>query len=267
MTRPSVVSRPTRMTRTSSEPWPLIVPGKHLVTGGLVHRQRFAGDRRLIDVASPRDDLAVERDLFAGRTRTISPTRPRPWRLASRRPSRRTHGFGGCQVHQRADRLARAVHAAGFEVLREVEQEDDRRRLRPLADDERAEHRDRHQHVHVERVQTHRAQGPAGGVNAARRDRRSPTRSVPSGPSRTSRRQAGGQRDAGHDEQHEAGSAGAGAVSLFVLEPRAHPGVGNRRRDGAGRQARGVVLHVEPACRRRPPRAIRGRPDASAVAR
>ena len=144
---------------------------EHLVTEPFVHRQRFTGNRRLIDVASSRNDLAVERDLFA---------RPDADDLADldslerdpRLEAAANHdGFGWRQVHQRADCLPRAVHAVRFEVLRQVEQEDDRGRLRPLADDECPQHRDRHQHVHVERVQTHCAQGPSRRVDAACRDR------------------------------------------------------------------------------------------------
>ncbi len=41
-------------------------PGEHRVARRLLGRQRFAGDRRLIDRALAGDDLAVERDLLAG---------------------------------------------------------------------------------------------------------------------------------------------------------------------------------------------------------
>ena len=47
--RASVVSRRSRVTRTSSAPRPLMVPANTSSPGRLVHRQRFARDGRLID--------------------------------------------------------------------------------------------------------------------------------------------------------------------------------------------------------------------------
>ena len=50
-------------------------------------------------------------------------------------------GFRRREVHQRADGVARAIHAARFEVLREREEKDDGRGLRPLADGDGARRR------------------------------------------------------------------------------------------------------------------------------
>ena len=64
--RASVVSRRYRVTRTSSALAAVDAAGKHFVTRPFVDRQRFAGDRRLVDRADARHHRAIDRNFFAG---------------------------------------------------------------------------------------------------------------------------------------------------------------------------------------------------------
>ena len=157
------------MTTTSRRPAPVDRAGEHLVAGRLVDRQRLAGDRRLVHGALAGRDAAVERNLLAGPTSTVSPTRTSSTGDA-RTPSRRAdERLAGRQVHQRADRVARAIHRARLEQLREREQEDDRCRLGPLRQmRSRRSDRDHHQHVDVEA----RPRGPTRARGARYRCRR-----------------------------------------------------------------------------------------------
>src|SRR5207249_2110127 len=56
---PPLISTPLRAA-------PVDGAGKHFVADRPVHRQRFAGDRRLVDETVPADHLSVERDLLPG---------------------------------------------------------------------------------------------------------------------------------------------------------------------------------------------------------
>ncbi len=129
----------------------------------LVHRHRLAGDRRLVHARPPVRHLAVHGDLLAGTHENHLADldlRRRNARLLSAADHR---GLGGREIHQRLDRVARAIHGVGFEQLSDREQEQRRRRFRLLANDPRARGGDRHEKVHVE-CAVHR------GPQAARHD-------------------------------------------------------------------------------------------------
>ena len=148
--------------------------GEHLVAGALLDRQRLAGHRRLVDVALARRDAAVERDLLARPhdDDVADARRRRPARAQAAGVASRDERFGRRQIHQRADRAARALHRARLEQLREREQEHDRRGFAPLAEDHRAGDGDHHQHVDVERRATATARSARRTrVDAAASDR------------------------------------------------------------------------------------------------
>ena len=145
--------------------------GEHLVARRLVHGQRLAGHRRLIDGALPGDDLAVERDLLArhdhnqrarGNLLDVDPALARL--VAQQRVGRR-------QIEQRPDGVPCALERARFQHLRDGEQHDHRGSLGPLVEDHRARGGDHHQHVDVERPCTHGAPGTAHRHRAACRHR------------------------------------------------------------------------------------------------
>ena len=122
------------------------------IAGRLVDRQRLAGDRRLVHRALSGDHLAVERHLL---TRPDDQDRadrngvdrhaPLAGRVADQRLDRR-------QVHQRADRVARAVERPRLEPFGDGEEEDHAGGFGILSEDDRARHRDHHQDVDVERA-------------------------------------------------------------------------------------------------------------------
>ena len=64
--RATTVSDAARPTRTRSAPGAVQGPGEHLVAGLLGDRQRLAGDRGLIHLAGPVQDLAVRADPLPG---------------------------------------------------------------------------------------------------------------------------------------------------------------------------------------------------------
>jgi hypothetical protein len=156
-------------------------------------------------------------------------------------------GLGRRQVHQRADGVAGAVHAARFQVLREAEEKHHGRAFQPVADRDGADDGNRHQHVHVEGAQTQSAPRAADRGHAAKGDGQQRRQLRGRRPPRGVGGQAQGQRRAA-GSQHPSTSIGPpGAASLFVLEPCAHARVGDRADNGAGGQTGGVVLHAQPA--------------------
>ena len=251
--RASVVSRRSRVTRTSSAPRPLMRAGEHLVARRLVDRQRFAGDRRLVDRAVPRDDLAVERNLLArlddddraGRDRRRRPTRRSP-------AASRTSASAGVRSISARIGVARAFERPRFERLRDGEQEDDGGRLGPLAERDRAGGGDEHQHVDVER---RAARSDCQALRAVERH---------AGGDRRARRAAAGTPRRAPDAL--AGSARAPArrrtsrrASAACARPAASPAIGSSCSSQArmpasataaaivdGRQLGGVVFHVQP---------------------
>jgi hypothetical protein len=156
--------------------------------------------------------------------------------------------LGGREIHQRPDRAARPRHAARLEELRQREEEDHRRRLEPLADAERADDGDQHQHVDVERAVTHREPRALRDRQAARHRREAEQQRLHQlGRPGQPRRPPGGHRHAGAD--HEALPIAKRADrydGILVLQPRAHAGLRHGFRDVARRQPRGVVLHTHP---------------------
>jgi len=81
----SIVSRPTLSATTSTEPVRLRVPATNAIAGALVHRERLAGDHRLVDGRRPLRDASVPR---ARAPRAAgggdAPPRSRRWRRPPR---------------------------------------------------------------------------------------------------------------------------------------------------------------------------------------
>ena len=126
-------------------------PREHFVAHVLLDRQRFAGDRSLVEVALARHHLSIERHFLprpdhddVAHVDLIDADAP----LLGTSPYQ---GFDRCQVHQRADRAAGSIHAARFEQLCERKQKGDRRRFEPLADRHGSHHGNQHQHIDVQR--------------------------------------------------------------------------------------------------------------------
>ena len=199
-------------------------------------------------MAAPADDGAIQRDLLA---------RPDEHHVADRDV---VHGnaqlggaatddrFGRRQIHEVANRAACAFHRARLEQLRQREQEDDRRRLRPLAEHDRAGDGDEHQHVDVEGERPRGEQRAAHRVEPAAQDRE-PERD--GGPhardgDRVQRKANAEAHARAHDEQAPCRRGGGRPRGLVVLEPRAHARLRHRLGDRRRRQPRRVVLDLEP---------------------
>ncbi len=156
--------------------------------------------------------------------------------------------LGRREIQQRPHRGPGALERARLERLGDGEHEDDRRRLGPLAEGNRTGGRDEHQHVDVERPRAHRqpglarrqrdASGNGGGEEQPGHERRVQELGEV----------AGGRGRARRDEQRAApaGARLVGRDRLLVLEPGAHPGVGDGVGDRGGRELRRVVLDVQP---------------------
>ena len=126
-------------------------PGKDLVARLLLDRQRFAGHRRLVDVADPGDDAAVERNLLAGpHDDDIAHAHVVDGNGRERRaaPDER---LGGSKIHQRAESRRARVPSRGTRASARPRTGIRRMRpLRPLAERDRAGHGHQHQDVDVE---------------------------------------------------------------------------------------------------------------------
>ena len=251
--RASVVSRRSRVTRTSSAPRPLMRAGEHLVARRLVDRQRLAGDRRLVDRArarrrprrraeSSRPGLTtmtapsatcstVDAPLAAARRAPA----PRPASGPSARGPRaaRARACAPRASARRANRKTTAAAsdhwpsaiapAAATSISTLMSSERERAaRATPCASGERHAGGDRRRAKHAARAAT--ARRAQLGSEAGRRARR-PT---PRPAARRAPRGVVADRD-----------------RLLVLEPRAHAGVGDGVGDRRRRQLRGVVLHVQ----------------------
>ena len=146
MMRASVESRAQPRDRDVERAAAVDRSGEHLVARPLLDRQRFARHRRLVDVARRRRDATVERDLLARpHHHDVADARPRRPAASMSAPSRRTSALRRREIHQRADRAARALHRARLEPLRQREEEDHGRRLAPLTEHHRAADGDEHQ--------------------------------------------------------------------------------------------------------------------------
>ena len=111
---------------------------------------RFAGERRLVDGARSFDDHAIERNALA---------RPDNEHIANDEfVDRKQHDdaiaphkrFVRTQLHQRLDRLARAVDRVGLQHIGEREEEKQHRSLEGRAYDRRSQRRQDHQQINVD---------------------------------------------------------------------------------------------------------------------
>ena len=121
--------------------------GKHAVARRDLHRHALAGQRRVVDVGAALGDHAVERDALI---------RVDSDHFVHRNRGRRNDLLGAAAEHargigphlrQRSDAAAGAAFGDLLRTLAEVEQDRDGRRLAELAEAERHDDRDRHQHV------------------------------------------------------------------------------------------------------------------------
>ncbi len=125
--------------------------GKHSVANGLVNRQAFARDGRLVDRRTSADDAAIQRDAFtrshphqpAHRHRLGLDRLPASVVLLHRRLLRR-------QTHQSFDGVAGPVKGLCLDELSDCEQHHHHGRLRPLTQRQRTCDSDTHQRIDVE---------------------------------------------------------------------------------------------------------------------
>ncbi len=152
--------------------------GEHLVSRSLIDRQGLSGDRRLIDRAVAVENFPVERNLVTGshNQRLANPHEIDGNTLVDTLAMHQR--FSGAEIHQRANRVARARHAACLEQLCERKQENDGGPFRPFADRHCAGHREQHQDVDIEREHARRGKGPAHRVDAAGENRRDKRRQI-----------------------------------------------------------------------------------------
>ena len=141
--------------------------GEHVVAASFLHRNGFAGDRRLIHRTGAFDDLAVERRFFARTDDKYLAQLDLAHRDGHVLTVAAHERLIGRKLHERLDGIARAVHAAGLEVLRKRKQEDHRGALEPLPYRDRPDNRDGHQEVHVERQVPRGKSGLAENVQPA----------------------------------------------------------------------------------------------------
>ena len=161
MMRAMVVSAARRRDAHRQRPLPVDRPGKDLVAGRLVHRQAFAGDRRLVDrrlagqhhavhgnplARADQDAVADAQLLHRHLLLVVAVEQGRP---------------PGREVHQAADGVAGAVHGVAFQRVAQGKEKHGHRALSPLADKDRADGGDGHQGVHVQGAGGAQA-GPAG---------------------------------------------------------------------------------------------------------
>ncbi len=170
---------------------------EHGVSRELLHRQRLAGNRRLIDRALAGDDDAVERNLLAGADDedhahgdALDIDSAIAGRVADERVGRR-------EIEQRAHGVARAFERPCLERLREREEKDHRRGFRPLPQRDGANGRHQHQDVDVEQPHTERDEGLPHGQQCASDDRDAQdTALYRQAAASGMERQAGGEREA-----------------------------------------------------------------------
>ena len=142
-------------------------PGIDVIAWFLVHGQRLTRDRRLIHEALPGDDRAVEGHLLARRhqhnladANLVDRNGHVALRAAHQRSKRR-------QIHQGPNRVPRPIHAAELEPLRQREEEDHGGAFRPLANGNRTDDGDQHEHIDVEGVGARGRPGTPDDVDAA----------------------------------------------------------------------------------------------------
>ena len=226
---------------------------EHAVAGRARHRPRFAGERRLVELARPRDHDAVERDplprlhedVLAGQ----DGRRGNPLLAAVAADERGLRG----QRKQPADGAPGALEGSRLQQLREREQDHRRRALAPLADHHRAQDGDGHEHVHVQRALAGAEPARAGDGRAADENGREV---------QGNRSPGSGKGDA--RARHREGEGGDGARGPWrrgcrrTLRPRAKPDIGEgvlHRAAVVGVDDGGLARH-----RRRAHRADAGQP-------
>ena len=247
--RASVVSCRRCVTRMSSAPYPLIVPANTSSPADFSTGSDSPVIGAWLTGLAP-DTTTPSSGIFSpGLTSRTSASRTSSTAHARLLAVAAHDGFGRRQVHQRAYRVPRAIHAARLENLREREQERDRRAFGPLADDHRADDGDEHQHVDVERHDARRRPRAARRVDAARqnRDEVSAANEQRAEDRGTRNSRPAAKRGARCDDERLARGRGSGVADRrFVLEPRAHAGLRDRLDDRRRRQLRGVVPHAQP---------------------
>ena len=169
--RASVVSRRGRVTTTSIAPRPLIVPAKTSSPGPLSIGSDSPVTGAWLTWLSPAATRPSSGIFSPGFTMIVSPTATSSTLDAPLGAVAPHERLDRRDVHQGADRAARAVHAPRLQELGEREEEDDRGRLEPLADEHGPEDRDEHQDVDVERERPRGRQGAPDRVQPAGNDR------------------------------------------------------------------------------------------------
>ena len=165
--RASVVSSPIAVTRTSRAPVPLTVPAKTRSPAARATGSDSPVIGAWLTSLAPATTSPSRAMRSPGPTASRSPTRDLRDRHALERRAAPARDVGGRVRDQRADGVAGAIEAAPLERLRQREEDDDRRRLDPLADERGADDRDGHQHEHVEAALPRRGDGAAQRGGAA----------------------------------------------------------------------------------------------------
>ena len=139
--RASVVSRRSRVTRTSSAPRPLMVPANTSSPGALSIGSDSPVTGAWLTALCPATTAPSSGIFSPGLTTMTAPGRDRVDADAPLAGGVADERVGGRQIHQRADRVPRALERPRFERLRDGEQEDDGGGLGPLAEDRRRRRR------------------------------------------------------------------------------------------------------------------------------
>ena len=222
-------------------------PRVDLVARLLVDRPRLARERRLVDVAAPTDHQAIERHLFARADDDLVARSDRIHRnplLAAVAPDER---LARRQVDQRPYRLPRAFHRPDLEPLRDGKEEHDARGFRPVAERERSDHRDHHQHVDIEDARARSGERAAcrkGNADSRTRHIERHRRAR-----QTLRLEERGDEQKAAANQHELPARierRAADHRLLGLEPHPHTGLAHGIDHRGCGELGGVVLHVQP---------------------
>jgi hypothetical protein len=185
----------------------------------LVHRNALARDRRLVDGAEAVGHHAVQRHALAGADARDGVQRHRIGPHGLPAAIGLLHlGLLGREREQALDRVARAVHGAGFDQFGNRIERHHHRGLGPLADDEGARHGDGHQRIDVEAAAHQRAEALLVGVEA-------------------------GQADGCEREHH------LGGHEALAIEGEERDRLGRDGQHQRGDQAREADAHARDACR------------------
>lgn len=147
-----------------------MVPGENRIAGLLRPRQRLARNGRLVDRRGPRGHTPVGENPVA---------RPDPDPFSGQEPCN-CDGFGCAvrpepvrrlrrQLDQPGDRAAPAVHGEPLQQLGGGEEKRQSRGLERLSNEDRGDHGDGHEEVHVQAERSRRPNGGAEEVGPADR--------------------------------------------------------------------------------------------------